>query len=143
MSFWLGELSAFEITQSAFTTECTGRVMTTLTTDLVPHRILINILQKHGVPTSSSRNQSPYALDNIIWRFFLKHISKDFRWTKTFPRSLKFKRVSKWDTFGWTHVIVLCLASYKQLAFEDYSADKIHTLFDIFQYLRIFETTTY
>ena len=62
---------------------------------------------------------------------------------KTFPRSLKLKRDSKWDTFGWTHVIVLCLASYKQLAFEDYSADKIHTLFDIFQYLRIFETTTY
>lgn len=35
------------------------------------------------------------------------------------------------------------MASYKQLAFEDYSADKIHTLFDIFQYLWIFETTTY
>lgn len=63
-----------------------------LTTHPVPHRILINILQKPGVPTSSLRNQSPYALDNIIWRFFLKHISKDFRWTKNISKITEIKK---------------------------------------------------
>ena len=63
-----------------------------LTTHLVPRRILINILQKPGVPTSSLRNQSPYSLDNIIWRFFLKLISKDFRWTKNISKITEIKK---------------------------------------------------
>lgn len=108
----------------------TGNGYDTLTTGLVSPKFPIHILWKSGV--------SP----NIIWKslppyishqktkfdtFFSSNISpKTSKWAKTFPSSLKLKRDSKWDTFGWIHVTLLYL-SFLESAFENYSADNKNT----------------